>query len=147
MFREWLRRWLRRWFRPKPEPEESKLLGAINAELARHGKGPLKRSTCLDGQSLAHLKWLAKRNSLWARVVRLVRAEIAADEHAGFKLRLAACGHDTGAENVAWGQKSAEEVVADWMSSPAHRANLLGDWDVCGTAEHRGYWCAIFARG
>ena len=28
-------------------------------------------------------------------------------------------------ENIAWGQKSAEEVVNAWMNSPGHRANIM----------------------
>lgn len=28
-------------------------------------------------------------------------------------------------ENIAWGQKSPEEVVTAWMNSPGHRANIL----------------------
>jgi len=28
-------------------------------------------------------------------------------------------------ENLAWGQVTPAETVADWMASPAHRANLL----------------------
>lgn len=28
-------------------------------------------------------------------------------------------------ENIAWGQKSPEEVVTAWMNSPSHRANIL----------------------
>lgn len=31
----------------------------------------------------------------------------------------------TGGENLAWGQRSPEEVVAAWMNSPSHRANIL----------------------
>lgn len=37
---------------------------------------------------------------------------------AGYRYRLAA-------ENIAAGQLSPEEVVATWMNSPAHRANIL----------------------
>lgn len=37
---------------------------------------------------------------------------------AGYRLRLAA-------ENIAAGQQSPEEVVATWMASPSHRANIL----------------------
>jgi uncharacterized protein YkwD len=29
------------------------------------------------------------------------------------------------AENIAVGQRDAAEVMADWMSSPGHRANIL----------------------
>lgn len=49
-----------------------------------------------------------------------------------------ACGRDTGywprakgydgrcsGENIAWKQSSRQEVFEDWMSSPAHRANIL----------------------
>ena len=28
-------------------------------------------------------------------------------------------------ENIAWGQKSPEEVVTAWMNSPGHRANIM----------------------
>ncbi|NLL80316.1 MAG: CAP domain-containing protein [Clostridiales bacterium] len=28
-------------------------------------------------------------------------------------------------ENIAWGQKTPEEVVKTWMNSPGHRANIL----------------------
>jgi uncharacterized protein YkwD len=38
--------------------------------------------------------------------------------NAGYRYRAAA-------ENIAAGQMSPEEVVATWMNSPAHRANIL----------------------
>lgn len=42
-------------------------------------------------------------------------------------------------ENLAEGQRSAREVVADWMSSPGHRANILGRaFDECGIAIAEG---------
>lgn len=28
-------------------------------------------------------------------------------------------------ENIAWGQKTAQAVMKDWMNSPGHRANIL----------------------
>ncbi|CAJ65276.1 MULTISPECIES: CAP domain-containing protein [Frankia] len=41
--------------------------------------------------------------------------------------RMAAAGFDysVAAENIAAGQRSAAEVVRDWMDSPEHRANIL----------------------
>lgn len=30
-------------------------------------------------------------------------------------------------ENIAWGQKTPEEVVSGWMNSEGHRANILGE--------------------
>lgn len=34
-------------------------------------------------------------------------------------------GYRSSGENIARGQKTAQEVVKDWMNSPAHRANIL----------------------
>lgn len=34
-------------------------------------------------------------------------------------------GYRTCGENIAWGQRSPEEVVTAWMNSPGHRANIL----------------------
>lgn len=35
-------------------------------------------------------------------------------------------------ENIAYGQKSPEEVVNDWMNSDGHRATLMGDYSDYG---------------
>jgi uncharacterized protein YkwD len=35
------------------------------------------------------------------------------------------------AENIAWGtgpNSTPRSIVADWMASPEHRANILGNW-------------------
>ncbi|WP_175084778.1 CAP domain-containing protein [Candidatus Frankia nodulisporulans] len=54
------------------------------------------------------------------------------------------------AENIAAGQTSAEEVVAGWMDSPGHRANILlpqlreiGVGYAVG-GEHGTYWTQVF---
>lgn len=56
-------------------------------------------------------------------------------------------------ENLAEGQRSAREVVADWMQSPGHRANILGStFEECGVAiaegspvrQSRGYTFVAF---
>ena len=62
---------------------------------------------------------------------------------AGYRYRLAA-------ENIAAGQQSPEEVVASWMSSPAHRANILNcDFKELGVGMAKGgsyriYWTQAF---
>jgi uncharacterized protein YkwD len=55
------------------------------------------------------------------------------------------------AENVAMGQMSAREVVDDWLSSPRHRRNIEGDFDITGVGcvkDKRGmtYFTQIFTR-
>lgn len=61
-----------------------------------------------------------------------VQAEMGRLSHRGTDgsnagLRLSRAGYRWAffGENLAAGQETAEEVVADWMASPSHRANLL----------------------
>jgi uncharacterized protein YkwD len=47
-------------------------------------------------------------------------------EGATFDERIKTAGYPLpGAENIARGQKNAEQVMNDWMKSPGHRANIL----------------------
>ena len=52
-------------------------------------------------------------------------------------------------ENLALYFQTAEEVVAGWMNSPGHRANILhADYDylavsVCETVEHPDYYAGV----
>jgi len=50
-------------------------------------------------------------------------------------------------ENVAQGQTTENEVMTDWMNSPGHRANILGDYDMMGSAQTGQYWTQDFATG
>ena len=57
-----------------------------------------------------------------------------------------ACG-----ENIAAGQKTPEQVVSGWMSSPGHRANILsakyrymGIGYVETTTGMKRYWAQMF---
>lgn len=53
-------------------------------------------------------------------------------------------------ENIAWGQKTPEEVVTGWMNSPGHRANIMNkDFTSIGVgnlADSAGtmYWVQLF---
>ena len=52
-------------------------------------------------------------------------------------------------ENIAWGQKTPEEVVNAWMNSKGHRENILNSRFTSigvGLYEHNGtyYWCQLF---
>lgn len=55
------------------------------------------------------------------------------------------------AEKVAFGQRTASEVVADWLSSPGHRANIVGNYTQTGigvVANKKGvlYYTQMFVR-
>jgi uncharacterized protein YkwD len=62
--------------------------------------------------------------------------------------RARAAGYPSpGGENIAWGQRSAAEVVQDWMNSPGHRRNILNcDFTAIGVGfDSRGnYWTQVF---
>ncbi len=68
--------------------------------------------------------------------------------------RAAAAGYPIVAlgENVAAGQTTAVDVVGDWMSSPGHRANILGasfthvgvGWAWTSASPYHTYWTADF---
>jgi uncharacterized protein YkwD len=59
-------------------------------------------------------------------------------------------------ENLATGQRAARQVVDQWMGSPGHRANILGNFEDTGIAivsgsplgRSRGYtFVAMYGRG
>lgn len=53
-------------------------------------------------------------------------------------------------ENIAWGQKTPEEVMNGWMNSAGHRANILnGKFTTIGVGYHQSasgvnYWTQMF---
>lgn len=76
--------------------------------------------------------------------------------HDGFKERAIAIANDlngssaTG-ENVATGHMTAKQVVAAWLKSPAHRANIQGDFTFTGVGvakDSRGvlYYTELFVK-
>jgi uncharacterized protein YkwD len=65
-----------------------------------------------------------------------------------FDERIKAAGYPLpGAENIARGQKTADTVMADWLKSPGHRANILNcQLKVIGVglATDGSYWTQDF---
>lgn len=55
-------------------------------------------------------------------------------------------------ENIAWGQRSPEEVMKAWMNSSGHRANIMNpNFTTIGigyyeNANGTDYWCQLFTR-
>lgn len=61
--------------------------------------------------------------------------------------------HKYYAENIAMGQHNEKDVMASWMSSPKHRANILNrHFNSIGAAfsyskQDQIYWCVCFGSG
>jgi len=107
-------------------PYEKKLLELTNAERRRYGLSPLKLDKELLTSTRNHCYWMARVRSL---------------EHTTAAV----------AENIAMGQRSCAEAVSSWMSSPGHRANMLGSYTRIGMAAYQAsdgtiYWCLQFLK-
>lgn len=62
--------------------------------------------------------------------------------HEGFDQRIQAIKQQSGwisasAENVAYGQLSAREVVNGWLNSPGHKRNIEGDYRFTGIGVYK----------
>ena len=89
----------------------------INALRARSGRAPLARSPQLDRAAAMHAADMA-RNDYYSHTSLngdTVRERV---EKAGF-------GSCLRAENIAWGQRSRQEVTQAWIDSRGHRNNIM----------------------
>lgn len=115
---------------------ESSLLHRMNDVRTAHGLRPLRADAKLERAARFHSREM------------LVKDVFAHGAFATRMARFAVAGHVAG-ENLAWGTGSEgtpDGVVAAWLASPEHRANLLrptftrvGVGDLLGTFEgHAG---------
>lgn len=65
-------------------------------------------------------------------------------------LKEAGVSYRTAGENIAWGQRTPEEVMQGWMNSAGHRANILNpNYTSIGVGYHQSaagvnYWSQLF---
>ncbi|WP_407319243.1 CAP domain-containing protein [Isoptericola halotolerans] len=119
-----------------------RVLELVNAERAAAGCPALRAEPALDDLAAAHASDMAARGYLDHTTPEGLspwdRAEAAGVE-------------GVGAENIARGQPDAAAVVAAWMDSPGHRANILS-CDLTrhglGVAQASGgpWWTQVFGR-
>ena len=104
---------------------EQEIIDRTNAERARFGLPALEFDLALQQQARGHAAWMTSNRSL---------------QHTSAMV----------GENIGLGQRTAEEIVADWMNSPGHRANILnGSYHKIGAAAYSAtdgsiYWCEQF---
>ncbi|MEV0675693.1 CAP domain-containing protein [Actinosynnema sp. NPDC050436] len=113
---------------PEPAPEpvaparsdvevaEARVFNLTNGERAANGCPALAVDERLDRAARGHSEDMAAQNYFDHR----------SKDGRTFADRIKAAGHPSpGAENIAAGQRTPEEVVKGWMESPGHRANIL----------------------
>jgi uncharacterized protein YkwD len=103
---------------------EYEVIRVTNVERARYGLPALRMDFALQNS--------AKSQSVGMSVTRLF-----------------AHGKHRAAENIAYGQRSVQEVMRDWMKSPGPRANILNPrWRKIGVGVYYSggtlWWCQHF---
>ncbi|WP_230859550.1 CAP domain-containing protein [Actinoplanes aureus] len=88
----------------------------INEQRTSHGCAALTVDAKLTAAARSHSAWMAETGT-FAHTGR---------SGSNFVARAKAAGYATpSAENIAWGYRSAAQVVGGWMKSPGHRTNIL----------------------
>ncbi len=115
------------------------VLNEINALRFTHNLPPLRLNTQLNQAAQHHAAFLARTQQ-----VSHTGAQGSRPPHrltqAGY------AGHIIG-ENLANGQRTAREVVRDWLASATHRRNLLNPQArEIGVGQIQGYWVLDLAK-
>lgn len=123
------------------------LLHAMNEHRARRGLPPLQRNVRLEAAAADRIRDMFEFRYF---------DHVAPDGTEPFVwVRQHGYRYATVGENLAMGQRAAREVVQQWMASPGHRANILGNFDDTGiaiasgspTGRSRGYtFVAMYGR-
>ena len=139
---------------PAPEGVGEETLAAVNAARATPRKcgdeqfaaaPPLRLNRALDAAALSHSQYMAQVR--WFSHQQK-NGSVVGDRalHAGYKWR-------TIGENIASGQRTAQEAVQGWLDSPGHCANIMnaafvemGVGYAVNPARGTLYWTQVLAR-
>ncbi len=105
------------------EKMEREVLNMINKYREGKGLAILQNDDNFSTEALRHSKEMADQKTSFG--------------HDGFEGRVKRLGQQVAplrmsAENVAYGQLSANEVVANWLKRPGHRKNIEGNYSMTG---------------
>lgn len=125
------------WSQQRGSGVEHGLFDAANRERHQQGLPELKWDEALASAARKHAEQMANRGTLSHQL----------SGEAGLPARVAQAGvhHSWLSENIAEGP-SADDIHAQFMKSPNHRANILdSDMDTVGigVVESRGKWYAV----
>lgn len=113
------------------------VLTIVNKERANAGLKPLTMNAALNNVALAKAKDMYNHN-YFAHQSPTYGSPFDMMKSFGITYR-------TAGENIAKGQRTPQEVMAQWMNSPGHRANILGSgYTQIGIAYYNGEWVQEF---
>jgi len=119
---------------------EQQVVELTNQERAKNGLAPLKENAELNYAADEYAELMSDRGVL---------SHTGPDGSQPWD-RAKAVGYEaqTMGENIAAGQKTPEQVVAAWMNSPGHRANILNPkYTEIGVGFDDNYWVQKFGSG
>lgn len=114
---------------------EGSILGYVNEHRRSIGLSSLETNAEANRQAYQHSKNMAERKTGFG--------------HEGFDQRMQVIKQKVGwitasAENVAYGQLSAKEVVKGWLNSPGHKKNMEGNYRFTGVGVYKDRKGIIF---
>ena len=124
------------------ESHEQQVFELVNKERAKRNlpllkfNAELSRVARFKSQDMIDKKYFAHNSPTYGSPFQMMQK---------FGLRFSAAG-----ENIAYGQKTAAEVMSTWMNSAGHRANILSEAytnigiGVAKTANGTLYWTQMF---
>lgn len=123
---------------------EDEVVRLVNIERSRNGLGPLKnnwqaaRVARIKSQDMINNRYFSHTSPAYGSPFKMMES---------FGLRFSSAG-----ENIAYGQRTAQEVMNSWMNSAGHRANILSknytDIGVGAAKSSNGtlYWTQMFLK-
>lgn len=124
------------------EAKENAVLKLVNEERAKHGLKALTMSTKLislaemKSKDMAEKRYFDHTSPTYGTPFQMMQQY--------------GVSYKTAGENIAAGQRSAQEVMNSWMNSSGHRANILnGNYTELGVGYYAGgsygtYWTQMF---
>jgi uncharacterized protein YkwD len=95
---------------------QAEITRLTNTQRTAHGCAAVKVNAQLVTAATGHSTWMARTGTF--------SHTGSAGSTFATRARTAGFARPSG-ENIAWGYRSATEVVTAWMKSPGHRANIL----------------------
>lgn len=119
-------------------PEACDVFGLVNKARVDEGKARLVYNQALAQAAYDHALDMSEQDYF----------DHTSKDGRTFSQRAKAAGYDAfpSAENIAWGQRNAAEVMDSWMSSSGHRSNILGGSNEIGVGYVDGLWVQVFGK-
>ena len=132
---------------------ELDVVNRVNQERLNAGLLPLSINSTLAFAAQQHASQMATRSNILANPTQALQDDLLGSNTPTLTSRLDYAGYDawsTFGENLAFGYTTSVDVMAAWLTSSWHRANILNPnvteigVGVVANAEGKLFWCQVF---